>query len=396
MTELELTVSPNTWNRVEGLQAVLDQFEARHHIRVRVTVLPWDTAWSDLMKTALYKHGADVSQIGSSWMSDFIRMHALEPFDSRDVAEMGGAAAFFPSIWQSCSLGGGPEVWAMPWWTDTRVIYYRRDLLERAGIDEQTAFGSAEALDATLRRLQQSGVDSPWTVLTQHAPILVHTIASWIWGAGGDLVSADGKRIRFGEEEALSGIRAYFALHRYLPPHAHGLSGGETSARYHQGEAAAFISGSWERLHYPTQAPIVRENTRVARVPGVPFVGGCNLVIWNHTRHKRAALELVRFLTSLEGQIDYTSRTPLFPARLEAWPAARFADDVEYRVMQDALRIGRGFPSVSMWGLIEDGLLNAFSWLWEDIATHPNIDVDAAAREHIEPLVRRLNLTLNG
>ena len=39
------------------------------------------------------------------------------------------------------------------------MIYYWRDLLEQAGVDERTAFQTPEHMEETMQRLQASGVD---------------------------------------------------------------------------------------------------------------------------------------------------------------------------------------------------------------------------------------------
>ena len=54
MEEIELSIMAGT---AAGVQPLLDRFEAEEHIRVRVRLLAWDTAWSDLVKFALYSDG---------------------------------------------------------------------------------------------------------------------------------------------------------------------------------------------------------------------------------------------------------------------------------------------------------------------------------------------------
>ncbi|HEY4689495.1 MAG TPA: extracellular solute-binding protein [Anaerolineae bacterium] len=397
MVELELSVMVDAPNPVESLQPLLDQFEAQHGIRVRVTVLPWKNAWSELVRVALYRHGPDVSQIGSTWVSNFVAMHALRPFTQQELAAMGGESAFLPAAWQSGSPSGEADMWAVPWLTDTRILYYRRDLLARAGVDERTAFGSADALEQTLRRLQAGGVSGPWSASTQRATTHIHSVASWMWGAGGDFVSADGKRILFNQKEALAGIRAYFALHRYLPPQARHLSDAQANDLFNQGQAAVMSSGPWEArlLEANTVAPSMATNVGTALVPGTPFVGGSNLVVWGHTRQEQAAVELVRFLTSLEAQIAYTQHIYIPPARLNALTAPHFTDNPLYRVLADALRKGRAFPSIPSWGLLEEELNAAFFRIWSNVSADPDIDLDAVIGEHIEPLAYRLKSALS-
>ena len=398
--ELELSImTPVVPHVTEDLQALLDQFEARHHIQVRLSMFPWATAWADLVKIALYKHGPDVSQIGSTWVSNFVAMNALRPFDGQEVARLGGASAYVPAAWRS-SLPGDPHQgrWSIPWVTDTRFIYYRRDLLARAGIDEQTAFRSDEALEDTLLRLQAAGVDIPWSVPTvNNESVILHNLAMWIWSQGGDFVSADGKRLLFNQKEALAGGRAYYALHRYLPRDRHQLSFDQATALFVRGQAAVTIGTATTVQQLANEGvPVVAANVGVAPVPGVPFIGGSNLVVWQHSRNPRAAVDLVRFLTSQAAQAAYTRRADFLPARMDVLSAPPFTDQPAYQIIGDALRQGRAFPPISMWGAIEEKLIDVFGRLWADVLARPDIDLEAAMKRYLDPLAERLSLTLGG
>ena len=55
-------------NIESDMRALLENFEREHRIHVKLTILPWDTGWSELVKYALFRSGPDVSEIGSSWM----------------------------------------------------------------------------------------------------------------------------------------------------------------------------------------------------------------------------------------------------------------------------------------------------------------------------------------
>ncbi len=170
-----------------------------------------------MVKTALYGHGPDVSEIGSTWIGNLIAMNALRPFDLPELYKLGGEKVFLPASWQSGQVPDEAIVYAIPWLADTRLIYYHRSALEKAGLDAGTAFDSPAQLSATLQRLQDSGC-APWVMCTATPRRLLQEAASWVWSAGGDFVSADGKRILFDQPEALAGLKAYFELGRYLTP----------------------------------------------------------------------------------------------------------------------------------------------------------------------------------
>jgi multiple sugar transport system substrate-binding protein len=397
--ELELSIMLLDVDPVADLRPLLDQFEAQHHCRIRVNTLSWDSAWTELVKVALYGEGPHVSQVGTTWCASFVAMNALRPFTPREVASFGGPSAFLPSSWQTGKLPGNDQIWAVPWQADMRVIYYRRDLLEQAGVDEQTAFQSHPHLIQTLERLQASGVATPWVMPTGHAVVTLHHLANWVWGAGGDFITADGKRTLLNLPETRAGIRAYLELGRYLSPATRGLDAAQSNALFWQGQAAVALS--WPRMMGSRQsaAPQVVANLGVALVPGVTWIGGSNLVVWRHISrfsptHESLALDLVRFLTSQPVQSAYNLRTGLLPVRLDVLDAPPSDTNPLHPTMVQGLKSGRSFPSLPVWGQVEDRLLLALAQLWEDVLARPGQDLDAIIAEHLDPLAQRLDIIL--
>ena len=99
-TELELSIMADS---PAGIQPLLDEFESDSGIRVRLRLLAWDTAWSDLVKVALYGDGPDVSEIGSTWLGDLVAMNAVRALDEAELAHLERPSAFLPSAWQGGS-----------------------------------------------------------------------------------------------------------------------------------------------------------------------------------------------------------------------------------------------------------------------------------------------------
>ena len=376
----------------ELLEPLLSEFEAQQHIRVKLRVLSWDTAWSDLVKVALYSDGPDVSEIGSTWLGDLVAMNAVHAFTPAEIALLGQASHFLPAAWQGCHLSGQPEMWAIPWLVGVRLLFYRRSLLQAAGIDEAGAFQNAQQLDETLRRLQDYGTRVPWMVPTGLTHTTLLNVCSWVWGEGGDFISADGKRTLFAEPAARTGISKYYALNRYIPPQVRHLNGLQPDEQFlNDPHTAATLSGPWlfEHLTRDQYADV-----HVALPPGRPFVGGSHLVMWKHTRQREAALKLIRFLTQLEPQVTYARRIGLLPAKVEALASAPYATDPWWLVSAAGMQSGRSLPVTRAWGLMEDRLTNELAALWKDILAQPDMDLDAAVARHLEPLAKRLDLVL--
>src|SRR5512140_869691 len=136
------------------LRGLLAGFEERTSVRIRLTSIPWEKAWPELLTFALYGRGPDVSHVGSTWASSLVAMNALRPFKAQEVAAWGGREAFLPPCWQSATIPGETDVFSAPWGSFTFVICYRKDLLARAGVNEETAFQSPAAVQETLRALR--------------------------------------------------------------------------------------------------------------------------------------------------------------------------------------------------------------------------------------------------
>lgn len=389
MQELELSIMAAN---AEGLQPLLAEFEAQQRIHVRLRLLTWDTAWSDLLKVALYGDGPDVSEIGSTWLGDMVAMNAIHPFPEAKLQAIGKPGAFLPIAWQGGRMAGSTFNWAVPWLTGVRLLFFRRTLLERAGLDEHTAFQTAEQFNDTLNRLQAAGVGVPWTVPTGLTHTTLLNIASWVWGAGGDFISADGKRTLFSQAAARAGLKAYFALSQYLAAGVRHLNGLEPDAQFlNDDQTALTLSGPWL---FNQASPVLKAQMGVALPPGASFVGGSYLVVWKHTLKHELALKLIHFLTQPSVQARYAQWVGLLPVRLEALAEPPYVDDPLWQKAIAGLKAGRAFPVTRSWGLMEDRLTTALSALWADTLAHPEADLDALIAKRLDPLAQRLDLVL--
>jgi multiple sugar transport system substrate-binding protein len=387
--EIEFSVMTSS---ATGIQPLLDQFEAEHHIHVRLRLLSWDTAWSDLIKVALYGDGPDISEIGSTWLGDLVAMNALRAFEEAEINALGKAAAFLSSAWQGARLVGQPEIWAIPWVMGARLLFFRRNLFQKAQVDEGTACATAERLDQTLGRLQACGVKVPWTVPTGLTHTTLHNVASWVWGAGGDFITPDGRRTLFSQPEARAGLGAYFALARYLAPSVRQLNGLEPDAQFlRDADTALTLSGPWL---FGQASLELREQLGIGLPPGPTFVGGSHLVIWKHTAKLEATSKLIQFLMQPTAQVTHSQNIGLLPARHDALSSPPFSANPLWGSAILGLKTGRSFPVTRSWGLMEDRLTTALSTLWSEVLQNPDLDLDRAIAKRLEPLAKRLDLVL--
>ncbi len=375
-----------------GITKLLERFEAEQHVHVRLHLLDWDTAWSDLIKVALYSDGPDVSEVGTTWLGDLVAMNALYAFDERDLERLGHSWSFLPSAWHSTHLAGESEVWAIPWVAGARLIIYRKKILNDAGLEPGTAFRDASHFEETLCELQKRNVAVPWTVPTGLTHTTLHNLASWVWGAGGDFISPDGKRTLFTQPAARAGLKAYFTLGRYLAPSVRNLNGLEPDQQFiENADTALTMSGAWL---FSSASAELKPQLDVSLPPGPSFVGGSHLIIWKHSTKYEAARTLVQFLTQPEIQVKHSLNVGLLPALVNALASPPFSTDVRWQIAAHGVRTGRSFAVTRAWGLMEDRLTTEFAAIWHDVLNHPDLDLDAAISSRLEPLARRLDLVL--
>ncbi len=379
----------------EALSPWVQEFERLTHIRVRLTPVPWD--WNTISKYGVYGQGPDVTEVGSSWVASLAAMNALRPITVGEIRFLGGAESFLPGAWKSCQTADDHRIWGLPWTSQVLVLYYRRDLLAQFGIARteeecRAAFATHPALVETLKRLQAAGVSHPLALWVTGEWNTIHSAAPWVWGAGGEFIIPDGNEVIFHHPAAMSGLRNYFSLRSFMRPSCTA----EDNSRHQlfHGNPAVAIECQVPYVFFRDHQPESLAKWGICPTPGIPYLGGSNLVIWEHTHQSDAALKWVQFLIRKVDEQVGSLRPEDFPTRLKAldqWAASgdRFAIG-----FVESLKRGRGHMSARLWGLVEEKLLGVFPHIWEDLLSDPARDVDETLHQHLDPLARSLNRTL--
>lgn len=375
------------------IQAVVDQFEHERGIKVHLETIPWSMGWARMVEVALYHSGPDVSEIGNTWAGDLTRMEALRPFKKPEIESITGSEKYFESVWDSVgkTKGDPSSVYSLPWTADARAVFYRRDFLEKAGIDDVSAFQDTDHFEQMLVALKARRISIPLTLPTQRTSITTHNLASWVWENGGSFLGPDNATITFDQPEALQGATGYFRLSHYLGEAGYFLSDYDAYELFYSGKAAVILGGYWV-LNSTAMTEEVHKNIGLKPLPAVPFVGGNHLVIWNHTRHELAALKFIEYL-----QNEATARLiyPQFglPVQESTWTHPPF-DTEPYQFFLRSIRNGRGFPTGQLWGLVEKRLTDVLADIWASVLKNPEQDHDEVIESQLKGLANRLRLTL--
>jgi multiple sugar transport system substrate-binding protein len=397
MSGFEISLNNSFTNIEKIMQPLLADFDKQHRARTSLVVYDWGLAWSEFLKISLYQRGPVISQTGNSWMGSLTAQNSLRTFKDKEAAELKGQDRFLPASWESCVDFDNEDVVAVPWFMDTFLVYYHRDQLAKAGIDEAGAFSTVENFHATLQKLQDAGVQYPFAVPIVKSNCNIHTVVSWVWGQGGDFIDLEAMQMLLSRPETRRGMKLYFDLYRFISPEAQEVTNVHSWDWFLDGKIAVTIRNPellirLKRQDLPAE---LAANIGTAVVPGVPLLGGSNLVVWKHIRpeHEQNAIDLVKFLTSAEIELSLFESTGLIPANLQALEC--ISSDSVFASAIQSVKKGKPFPRVRRWGLIEDKLNLVFSQIWMTLLTTPNPDVEQVIADQLDPIETRLNLTLS-
>jgi multiple sugar transport system substrate-binding protein len=313
----------------EVVAAMLDDFERRHPgIRVRVQQVPWSAAHEKLVTA--YVGGAlpDVFQAGTTWIAELVALGALEPLDER-LAASEAMDDWFPGALAGNVVDGraSGRIWGVPWYVDTRLLFYRNDLLAAAGwaAPPRTWADWRAAMEALAAR----GEPGAFALL---APLTEWEIPVTLAFQRGATLLRDADS--FGDFESPA-VRDAFGFYldlfaRGLAPVAGATQVGNVYQDFARGWFGFYVTGPWNLEAMATRLPADMEGRWATAplpapgddYPGVGLAGGASLVIARDSAQKDAAWTVVEYLSTPAAQVRFHQLSGALPARRAAWREA--------------------------------------------------------------------------
>jgi multiple sugar transport system substrate-binding protein len=390
---VEMWVMPNSLDPVSDLETLLKEFEKETGIKVKITSVDWGAAWSKITTAATSGDVPDVVQLGSTWVSAITGMGALQELSKEAIAELGGKRTFIPVAWKTTGIENSGKTTAIPWLVDARALYFRKDVLRKAKVSryDLNTWGSFKK---SLQKIYDADlvIDdqpiAPFGMSGKNDWNVIHSLSPWIWMAGGEFLAPDRKTCLLDSDAVFEGISFYISLVRagFVPMEYLELNTAQVSGNFNDGNCAMYFDGPYEvkTLTRPAAeggaaGSLTSRNFAITEYPRGPkgrytFVGGSNLGIFKHAKNKSGAFKLIKFLTSRKAQVDYAKVSGFLPARLDAFDDPFFANDPHRKIFKKAVLIGRTYPPVPSWGLLEPILTRRFGIMWDYVTSGSDYD----------------------
>ena len=333
---------------------------------INVTPVNWDVA-VDKLNAAIAGHQTpDVSQMGTDMMGQFAETQALEPVPSNFQP-----STFFESAWNTNIVNG--TVYGVPWYVETRLLYYRKDIAEKAGVMSPPATWDDLAADA---KLMQDKGGAKWGIALgtknwqEYVPFL--------WSNGGQIMDDQGK-FQLNSQQAAEALTFYDSFFKQGLTPKQVPEGFDITPAFVSGSHPMFFSGPWHiGLLRDAGGAGFDKKWALAPIPkkvsSTSFVGGGNVVVYKDSKNKDLAWKFVQFLTDPATQVEWYKEVTDLPAVQAAWDDATLKDDANVAAFGEQLKDTKAQPAIPTWSQVADTINKSLEKL-----TTGNLDPQAAA-----------------
>ena len=363
----------------EVVAQLIPEFERRNPgIKVSLQQLPWLSAHEKLLTAFAGESLPDVSPIGNTWIPEFAALDALHPLDE-EIAAAGDfdVADYFPGVWDSGVVEG--KVYAVPWYVETRLPFYRTDLLKEAGVEKvpQSWDEWRAAMVAVKRKVgpERYAILLP---LNEFEPLLSLAIQE-----PEPLLREGGRYGNFrsaGFKHALGFYKEIFE--QKLAPVVTNNQISNVWDEFGKGFYSYYISGPWNIAKFKERLPPQQQDDWMTMPlpgpngPGASLANGTSFVVFRQSQHKAAAWKLIEYLSLPETQARFHALTGDLPPRRSPWRTHALAGDPHAKAFREQLERAVPTPKVPEW----ERIAQEMRVIGEEVA-NGRMGVDEAAEE---------------
>lgn len=329
-------------------------------VKVVVQPIPWGAAHEKLLTAVVGGIPPDVSQLGTTWMAEFYAMDALVSLDEFiKKSDVVSEERYFKGSWDTCVFDG--NVYGIPWYVDTRVLYYRSDLIKEVGYehppetwDELIDLGKKLTKD-----FNNDGRIDRWAInLPSGGSGMWTELGFFVWQNNTEFLTPDNKKSAVLHPEFLESVKFYYDIfntHKIAPIGAQ--ADVDIFHAFKTGYFCMFISGPWMIELVNRECPEIEGKWFISPLwkkdknstKYTSFVGGCNFVIFKKSRNKDIAWKFIEFMSRSENQIEWYKITKDLPSVKTAWQDEYFNDNPIMKVFLKQLEDARSSPNIPEW-----------------------------------------------
>jgi multiple sugar transport system substrate-binding protein len=332
-------------------------------IDLRVQQIPWSAAHEKLLTAFAGDATPDVCQLGNTWIPEFGTLGALESLNAFiERSPSINSRDYFPGLWKTNQLDA--SVYGLPWYADTRLLFYRKDMLAAAGwkAPPSTWDQWLTAMRDVKRKVNPNGYailmpTNEW----EHLTILALQTDS-------QMLRDDDRFANFNSPQFRQALEFYKRLFdEELAPAVSNTQISNYWEEFGRGYFAMYITGPWNIGEFRRRLPAAVQNEwATAPLPrpegakvSISQAGGSGLAIFRRSKHKDEAWRLIEFLSRPEQMVRFYKLTGNLPPRESAWKLGRLEDDPPVGAFHEQLKHVVPLPRVPEWEQITTYIIRA-------------------------------------
>lgn len=384
-------------------QNVVDEANARFKEEtgadVKIEYQQWGNRYT---RTDAALAGNDVPDVFEMGNTDAPRYVFLGAFAPIDTSKFENSSTWLTGLSDPCTLDG--VVYCVPYYAGARVLIYRTDLLDAAGVEPPKTY---DELLAAADKLQAANTADPNFGAFYMPGAYWYAAMGWVYGEGGQIATKDASGKWTGtlsDAKSLAGLQKWADLQKKYSKGDPTKDENDQDAIFAQGESAFLYGNGWELGVVQTQKadPNDPDSATVdsaikGKVASVPmpgasadapmptFLGGSTLGVAYHSPNKDLAQEWIKIFTDTQSMNGLIAKGAL-PNSTSLLDAAAAVAGNEATAL--AAKKSWFVPMSPNWSLVESqGVLQT---MLRDITTG-NKTVEAAAAEADAQITEILN-----
>jgi multiple sugar transport system substrate-binding protein len=290
-----------------------------------------------------------------------------------DFAEGAGVKEedYYPFAWEETLYKGG--IYALSFDTDTRALWYNKDLMEEVGLDPESPPTNLDELKVATEALTVRDSNERITRYGFNPIYDQAWLYTWGFAFGGEFQDPETRRITFSNPNniaAMEWVKGFIdeigveEINAMLAACA-GTACNDANDYFWTGQSAMTCSGNWKVAQAKRYKPDT--NYGVVPMPGpdgpAPFAswaGGWSWAIPMGTEDVETAFDALSYFCGTEGQLKYNKDTYHIPTNIAASQDPFFREDPLHAIFMDLLEVSHTRPPVPVGSMLWDMQVNAF------------------------------------
>lgn len=272
--------------------------------QVNVEYQQWANHLTKLDATLAGSDVPDVVELGNTEFPKYVFSGAFAAINPADYENSG---SWLAGLKGACDFEG--QTYCVPYYAGARVLIYRKDLFDKAGITEapKTYADFAAAAD----KLQTTQKDAKFGAVYMPGQYW-YAAMSWVKASGGEIAKQEGDKWvgQLSQPASIEGLQKWVDLVKKYSKADPTKNENEQAGIFAQGQAGMFYGNAWEQgaaeqvkkdPNDPNSAMVdtkVKGKLAAAPMPEIPsFLGGSNLGVTEKSQNKELAAQWIKHFT---------------------------------------------------------------------------------------------------